>query len=93
LLSSVRIGKESEVYALRQHKVAIELALIKPATQPTMAIEGIYVASDPVSPKPAPILAIGIVVGLLLGVAAWFVRRRRASGAARQVVGSAFKHE
>lgn len=80
LLSSIRIGKEGEVYALRQHKVAIELALVKPATQPTGAIEAIYVASDPVSPKPALVLVVGIVGGLLLGIAALFAvnaRRRR----------------
>jgi LysM repeat protein len=84
LLSSVRIRKEDEVYALRQHKVAIELALTPPATQPTKVIEEIYVARDPVSPRPALVLFVGIVGGLMLGAAALFVRSRRTNGAARQ---------
>ncbi len=76
LLNSMRIGRENEVYSLRQQEVSIKVALSEPTTQPTRVVEAIYVATDPVGPKAGLVLAMGIAGGLILGAAALFIRFR-----------------
>ncbi len=72
LMTGLRVQKESELFAQRQTIVALETALTAPATQPTKAIEDIFVTDKPVSPKKTLLLALGLIGGLLAGVVAVF---------------------
>lgn len=76
LATSARLSRESDVYALRQQELAIEVALSEPATQPAEAVEPIFVAENPVSPNVPAILMLGAVGGALLGLTASALRRR-----------------
>lgn len=73
LITSLRVQKEAEVFGLRQTIMAYETALMPPATQPAQALEPVYVASKPVSPKKPLLIALGLVSGLLVGVMWVFV--------------------
>lgn len=73
LITSLRVQKEAEVFGLRQTIMAYETALMPPATQPAKALEAVYVASKPVSPKKPLLIALGLVGGLLAGVMWVFV--------------------
>ena len=73
LMTSLRIQKETEVFSQRQMIMALETALAAPATQPAKAIEPVFVADIPVSPKKSLLLALGLIGGLLLGVIGVFV--------------------
>jgi len=72
LMTGLRVQKESELFAQRQAIVALETALSAPATQPTKAIEAVFVTDKPVSPKKTLLLALGLIGGLLAGVVAVF---------------------
>lgn len=63
LMMSIKLQKESDVFALRQSVFALENSLLPPATQPARLLEAIFVSPNPVSPKKTP--AIG----------AWLARR------------------
>lgn len=80
LMNNVRVVKDVE---LRQSIIALEMALSTPATQPTKALEEIYVSARPVAPKKSLLLALGTLGGLLAGVLWVFVadawRRARAA--------------
>lgn len=65
LLGNVRGLRDSE---LRQNILGLEMALGVPATQPTKAIEEIYVSAKPISPKKALLLALGSIGGLFAGM-------------------------
>ena len=84
LMDSVRGLKEVE---LRQSILGLETALGVPATQPTKAIEEIFVSAKPVSPKKTLLLGLGLIGGLLAGILwvfgsdAW--RRARAARESR----------
>lgn len=67
LMTSLLIQKEADAFAQRQLLMVRENALESPATEPTRAIEAVFVREKPVSPK-ALQLALGCVVGLLAGV-------------------------
>ena len=86
LIASLRVLKEAEVFGQRQAIMAYESALRPPATQPAEALEAVFVASKPVSPKKSLLLALGLVGGLLSGVVmVFFVDAwRRASGERRR---------
>lgn len=73
LMMSVKLQKESEMFALRQAVFALEIALLPPATQPARVLEATFVSPKPVSPKKGLLLALGLVGGLLLGVMSVFV--------------------
>jgi LPS O-antigen subunit length determinant protein (WzzB/FepE family) len=68
LMTGLRVQKESELFAQRQAIAALETALSAPSTQPTKAIEDIFVTDKPVSPKKSLLLALGLIGGLLAGV-------------------------
>lgn len=88
LMTSLRIQKESETFSQRQMIMALETALEVPATQPAKAIEEVFISNKPVSPKKTPLLAIGLIGGLLAGVVAVFFvdawRRARRERAGRE---------
>ncbi|MFT3961362.1 Wzz/FepE/Etk N-terminal domain-containing protein [Propionivibrio sp.] len=73
LVTSLRIEKEADTFNQRQMIMALETALAAPATQPVRAIESVFVADKPASPKKALLLALGLVGGLLVGVMWVFV--------------------
>lgn len=89
LMTGLRVQKESELFAQRQAIVALETALSAPSTQPTKAIEAIFVTDKPVSPKKTLLLALGLIGGLLAGVVAVFFvdawRRAKGERAGRAV--------
>lgn len=68
LITSVRLQKEADVFSQRQTILALETALMAPATQPAKAIEVVFVSDKPVSPKKGLLLALGLIGGLFLGV-------------------------
>lgn len=72
LLTTLRVQKEAEVFGQRQTIMALETALMPPATQPAKAIEAVFVVDKPVSPKKGLLLSLGLVGGLLAGVVAVF---------------------
>lgn len=72
LMTGLRVQKESELFGQRQAIVALETALSSPATQPTKAIEAVFVTDKPVSPKKALLLALGLIGGLMAGVVSVF---------------------
>jgi hypothetical protein len=80
LMHNVRGQKDAE---LRQSILGLEMALGIPATQPTKAIEEVYVAAKPIAPKKTLLLALGLVGGLLGGLMWVFIadawRRARTS--------------
>lgn len=55
-----------ELFASRVNDLKRALAL--PNTQPTELMQAIYVTPKPVSPKKALMLAIGVLLGGMLGV-------------------------
>jgi uncharacterized protein involved in exopolysaccharide biosynthesis len=69
LMDSVRGLKQAE---LRQSILGLETALGVPATQPTKAIEEVFVSAKPVSPKKSLLLALGLIGGLLAGMVSVF---------------------
>lgn len=73
LLTSIKLQKESDIFALRQTVFALEASILPPATQPARILEAIFVSSLPVSPKKRLFLALGLVGGLLAGVASVFI--------------------
>ena len=73
LLASMRKFKESEVFAQQKMVSALNMALSPPATQPAQAVEGVFVAEQPVSPKKGIIAVLGVFGGLMLGLFATFV--------------------
>ena len=73
LLTSLRLQKESEVYNQRQILINLKAALSPPFTEPTKAIEEVFVSGKPISPKKGVILVLGIIGGLLLGLMWLFV--------------------
>lgn len=89
LMTGLRVQKESELFAQRQAIVALETALSAPATQPTNAIEAVFVTDKPVSPKKTLFLALGLIGGVLIGVVAVFFvdawRRAKSERAGRAV--------
>lgn len=89
LMTGLRLQKESELFAQHQAIVVLETALSAPATQPTNAIEAVFVTDKPVSPKKTLLLALGLIGGLLAGVVAVFFldawRRAKSERAGRAV--------
>ena len=79
LLTSLKLQKESDTFALRQTVFKLENSLLPPSTQPARVLEAIFVSGKVVSPKKGLLLALGLVGGLLLGMVLVFV-----SGAWRQ---------
>lgn len=82
LMTSLRIQKESEFFNQRQIISMLEAAVNPPATQPSQAIEEVFVSDKPVSPKKGLLLALGLIGGLFAGVVSVFAsdawRRARA---------------
>ncbi len=82
LMTSLRIQKESEFFNQRQIISVLEAAASPPATQPSGAIEPVFVTDKPVSPKKGLLLALGLIGGLFAGVVSVFAsdasRRARA---------------
>lgn len=72
LMTGLRVQKESELFAQHQAIVALETALSAPSTQPTKAIEAVFVTDNPVSPKKTLLVVLGLIGGLLAGVVAVF---------------------
>ena len=72
LMSELRIQKQAELFNQRQMIMALETALTAPATQPARAMEAVFVADKPVSPKKTLLLALGLIGGLLAGIVAVF---------------------
>ena len=72
LMSELRIQKQAELFNQRQMIMALETALTAPATQPARALEAVFVADKPVSPKKTLLLALGFIGGLLAGIVAVF---------------------
>ncbi len=89
LLTSIKLQKESDVFALRQSVFALEISLMPPSTQPARVLEAVYVAQKPVSPKKGLLLALGLMGGLLVGLLSVFVsnawRRARVQRSASSV--------
>lgn len=85
LLTTIKLQKESEVFALRQSVFSMEISLLPPSTQPAKVLEAIYVSQKPTSPKKGLLLALGLVGGGLFGVmwvfasSAWRQARERRS--------------
>ncbi len=72
LMTGLRLQKESELFAQHQAIVVLETALSAPATQPTNAIEAVFVTDKPIFPKKTLFLALGLIGGMLIGVVAVF---------------------
>ena len=85
LITDLRVKKEAEIFQQRQTLSDLNGALSPPNTQPAQAIEEVFIFDKPVSPKRAPVLALGLVGGLLAGVisaflsSAWRQARERRS--------------
>lgn len=73
LLMSIKLQKESDVFALRQSVFTLENSLLPPSTQPARVLEAIFVSQKAVSPKKGSLLALGLVGGLLMGLMWVFV--------------------
>ncbi len=69
LLTNLQLERRGEITSLREDIAGMEFALLPPATMPTAAIEPIFVGEDPVSPRLIPWLVVGMLGGLLMGVA------------------------
>ena len=87
LLTSLRMQKESDSFALRQSIYALENSLLPPLTQPARVLEDIFVSNKPVFPKKGVLLAMGLVAGLLVGVMLVFVSGAWRLARARRSVG------
>lgn len=68
LLMSLKLQKESEVFAIRQAVYAMEISLLPPSTQPARVLEAIFASTQAVSPNKRLLIALGSVGGLLAGV-------------------------
>jgi len=77
LVASIRQYKQSELFAQYQ---MISAALGSPATQPTRAVEPLFVGERPVAPKKGLIAVLGTLAGMVFGLAAVFIANARASG-------------
>lgn len=89
LMTTLRVQKESELFTQRQMIMALETALIAPATQPAKAIEAVFVADKPISTKKGLLVALGLIGGLLCGVISVFVMdawQRAKAGRVAEVV-------
>lgn len=73
LITSLRVQKEAEVFSLRERVYSLEISLFPPETQPSQALEGVFVSTKPVSPRFGLVLALGVLGGLLFGVITVFV--------------------
>ena len=73
LMTSLRIQKEEETFIQRQMIMALETAMVAPATQPARTIEPVFASDKPVAPKKSLLMALGSVGGLLLGVMSVFL--------------------
>ena len=73
LIPSEAMAKNANRVIQRQAVLLFETALGSPATQPAKAIEAVFVAEMPVSPKKGLFLALGLIGGLLSGVMSVFV--------------------
>ena len=87
LLTSLRMQRESDSFALRQSIYALENSLLSPLTQPARVLEDIFVSNKPVFPKKGVLLAMGLVAGLLVGVMLVFVSGAWRLARARRSVG------
>ena len=87
LLTSLRMQRESDSFALRQSIYALENSLLPPLTQPARVLEDIFVSNKPVFPKKGVLLAMGLVAGLLVGVMLVFVSGAWRLALARRSVG------
>ena len=87
LLTSLRMQRESDSFALRQSIYALENSLLPPLTQPARVLEDIFVSNKPVFPKKGVLLAMGLVAGLLVGVMLVFVSGAWRLARARRSVG------
>lgn len=72
LMTSLRLHKEAEFLNQRQMISLLDTALSPPATQPSQAIELVFVSDKPVSPKRGLLLALGLIGGLFAGVVSMF---------------------
>lgn len=80
LMTSTRLEKQAEVFIQRQNVVLLETALSAPATQPAQALESVFVADKPLPSRKGFLLMLGLIGGLLAGIAAVFMvdaRRRK----------------
>lgn len=68
LMMSLKLQKESEMFAIRQSVYAMEISLLPPSTQPARVLEAIFASTKPVSPNKRSVIALGSVGGLLAGV-------------------------
>lgn len=73
LMTDLGVKKGAEVFQLRQALSDLDGALTPPNTRRAHAIESVFIADKPVSPKKAMVLALGLAGGLLVGVIAVFV--------------------
>ena len=87
LLTSLRMQRESDSFALRQSIYVLENSLLPPLTQPARVLEDIFVSNKPVFPKKGVLLAMGLVAGLLVGVMLVFVSGAWRLARARRSVG------
>jgi uncharacterized protein involved in exopolysaccharide biosynthesis len=86
LMTSLRLLKDADVFSQRQMIMAIQTALIPPASQPAKAIEAMFVGDRPDSPKKSLLLALGAIVGLPAGVLWVFAADAWRQAKARRVV-------
>lgn len=79
LATTIRFERENELYALKQQELALQMALSEPNTQPAKAIDPIFVAAEPVSPRLPLLLGGGVLLGALLGGLIGILRTRKES--------------
>lgn len=75
LLMLNTLTKREEIVRLQKLLVEQKVQLSPPLTQPMQLLEPIYAPERPVAPKKLPVLAGGLLGGLVLGGLVFFVRR------------------
>ena len=75
LLMLNALSKREEIVRLQKLLIEQKVQLSAPLTQPMQLLEPIYAPERPVAPKKLPVLAGGLLGGLVLGGLAFFVRR------------------
>lgn len=75
LLMLNALSKREEIVRLQKLLIEEKVQLSAPLTQPMQLLEPIYAPERPVAPKKLPVLAGGLLGGLVLGGLAFFVRR------------------